>query len=170
MDNSDCTDTSLTIYEEFNGSHNRNLFDNYHYRRLKLAEDLLLPRVEKGEILAIQSLLKLTSDAINDGARINKKIANYLSTALNKIFSGENADLAFGISRSRGEKNIRLSRQKSFSIAFFIEDSKKASLEEMFDIAGEKFCVSSETARKAWKKNYAEARKIVALNKKNFPR
>jgi len=78
-----------------------------------------------GDVLAIQSLLKMVSQAINDGARINKKIANYLSKAFIQIYYGEKADLALGIVRSRGEKSTRLSRQRAFSLAFLLRKLKR---------------------------------------------
>lgn len=144
------------------------LSDSYHYKKLKLAEETLLPKAKEGNVLAIQSLLYLVSEAINDGARVNKKIANYLSKAFVQIYYGEKADLALGIVRSRGQKSTRLSRQKAYSIAFFIEETEEGTLEEKFEIAADKFLVSADTAKKAWQKNYKEARRIVALNKKNF--
>ena len=155
---------------EFPDTPDVRLSDEYHFKRLRLAEERVLPAVEKGDVMAIQLLLKMVSDAINDGARINKKIANYLSTALFEIYKGEKADLALGIVRARGQKNTRLSMQKAFHIAFFIEENERGTLEARFEEASKKFHVSFDTAKKAWQKNYKEARRIVALNKENFSR
>lgn len=155
---------------DFPDNPDRRLSDYYHSSRLRLAEELLLPKAESGEIWAIQNLLKLVSDALDDGARINKKTANFLSKALIQIYRGEKADVAFGISRVRGQKDTRLSRQKNFSIAFFIEETELGSLEDRFLKAAIEFHVSFDTAKKAWQKNYNEARRIVELNKKNFSR
>lgn len=153
---------------DFPDTPDQRLADSYHYQKLKLAEQLLLPKVEKGDVLAIQSLLNLVANAINDGARINKNIANYLSREFVEIYKGTKADSAFGIIRSRGKKNTHITNQKAFRIAFFIEEAKEGNLEEKFESAAAKFFVSPETARKAWQKNYKEARRIVELNKKYF--
>lgn len=155
---------------DFPNTPNRKLSDDYHFKKLKLAEEILLPKAESGDILAIQNLLNLISDALNDGARINKKIANFLSKALVQIYRGEKADLAFGITRVRGQKDTRLSRQKNFSIAFFIEEREAGSLEDRFQRASIEFNVAFDTAKKAWQKNHYEARRIVELNKKYFSR
>jgi hypothetical protein len=85
-----------------------------------------------------------------------------------KIYQGEKADLAFGISRSRGEKNTRASRQRNFSIALFVEEMDDHVLEVKFQLAADKFHVSSETARKAWQKNHVEVRRMLELKKKSF--
>jgi hypothetical protein len=158
------------IDDEFPDCPDRRLSDNYHRTKLRLAEEILLTKAESGDILAIQTLLKLVSEALNDGARINKKIANFVSKALIQIYKGEKADLAFGITRVRGQKDTRISRQKNFSIAFFIEEAELGSLEDKFQKAAIEFHVSFDTAKKAWQKNYHEARRIVELNKKNFSR
>jgi hypothetical protein len=155
---------------EFPDTPDRRLSDEYHWLKLRLAEEMLLAKAESGDILAIQNLLKLVSEALKDGARINKKIANFLSKSLIQIYRGEKADMAFGINRVRGQKDTRLSRQRNFSIAFFVEEIELGSLEDRFEKAATEFHVSSETARKAWQKNYPEARRIVELNKKNFSR
>ena len=158
------------IWVEFPDTPDRRLSDGYHFKKLRLAEERILPAVEKGDVMAIQLLLKMVSEAINDGARINKKIANYLSKALLEIYKGEKADLAFGILRARGQKNTRLSRQKAFHIAFFIEENETGTLEARFEEASKRFYVSFDSDKKAWQKNYKEARRIVALNKENFSR
>lgn len=163
-------DNINSIEMEFSDTSDRRLSDYYHFSKLRLAEELLLPKAESGEIWAIQNLLKLVSEAVDDGARINKKIANFLSKALIQIYRGEKADLAFGITRDRGQKDTRLSRQKNFSIAFFIEETALGSLEERFQKAAIEFHVSFDTAKKAWQKNHNEAKRIVELNKKNFSR
>jgi hypothetical protein len=51
------------------------LSDDCHYGRLKLAEELLLPKAVVGELWAIQNILKLGSEALADGARLNVKVA-----------------------------------------------------------------------------------------------
>ena len=157
-----------SVDSDFPDTPDQRLADSYHYQKLILAEQLLLPRVEKGDVLAIQSLLNLVATAISDGARVNKNIANYLSKAFVEIYNGTKADSAFGITRARGEKSTRLAKQKAFSIAFFIEETKEGNLEERFELAASRFFVSPDAARKAWQKNYKEARKIVNLNKEYF--
>lgn len=62
---------------EFPDTPDRRLSDDYHFSRLRTVEEVLLPKAESGDILAIQTLLKFTAEALNDGARINKKIANF---------------------------------------------------------------------------------------------
>lgn len=159
-----------SIETEFPDTPMRRLTDNYHYHKLKLVEANLLPAAKRGEVLAIQFLLKLVSEALNDGARVNKEISSFLSEALLEIYRGEKADLAFGIVRTRGQKNTSLSRQKAFHIAFFIEENESGTLEARFEEASKRFYVSFDAAKKAWQKNYKEARRIVVLNKENFSR
>lgn len=147
------------------------LSDDYHYLRLKLAEELLLPKAQIGELWAIQSLLKLAAEALADGARLNLNVATFISEALIKIYDGEKADDAFGIARKPGEKNTRRARQRSFSMAFFIEKTCKqenVTLDNALSQAADKYHASYDTAKKAWKDNYKEARRILQLHENNF--
>ena len=120
--------------------------------------------------MAIQFLLKFVSEALNDGARVNKEISSFLSKALFEIYKGEKADLAFCITRRRGQKNTHLAKQRAFNIAFFIAEIGSGSFEEKFELAGTKFNTSSDNAKKAWQKYGDEAKRIVMLNKQNFSR
>lgn len=158
------------IKSEFDESHDWHHVDTYHYQRLKLAEELLMSKAENGEIWAIQNLLKLISDALDDGARINKETASFLSKALLQIYEGKNANLAFGIARTRGQKNTRKSRQRDFSIAYHIEKMQEGTLEEKCNLAAEKFHVSFDTAKKAWDRNYREVRRLLELDRIIFSR
>jgi hypothetical protein len=158
------------VQNEFDDDHDWNSSDKYHYLRLKLAEELLLPKSENGDVRAVQDLLKLVSEALDNGARVNRAVASFLSYALMEIYKGENADQAFGIARKRGGKNTRFTSEKSFAIAFFIEEMQEGTLEVKCQLAADKFHVSYGTANKAWDKNHVEARRIVELNKKYFSR
>jgi hypothetical protein len=160
--------SDLLFKQEFDDGHDWNHVDTYHYQRLKLAEDLLLPKADMGEIWAIESLLKLISDALEDGARINKNTASYLSKALLQLYQGKNANLAFGIARTRGQKNTRKSRERDFIIACYIAKMQEGTLLEKCHLAANKFHVSFDTADKAWKKNQSEVRRLTELDSMIF--
>ena len=156
--------------DEFHDDHDWKNVDHFYYLKLNLAEELLLPKAQAGDVRAIQDLLKLVSEALDNGARVNKAVASFISSAFMEIYKGENANQAFGIARKRGGKNTRFTSEKSFAIAFFIEEMQEGSLEVKTQLAADKFHVSYSTANNAWDKNHVEARRIVELNKKYFSR
>ena len=52
--------SDLLFKQEFDEKHDWSHADTYHYQKLKIAEELLLPKAENGEIWAIQNLLNST--------------------------------------------------------------------------------------------------------------
>jgi len=147
------------------------LADEYHWCKLRLAEELLLPKGRAGELWAIQNLLSLVSEAIADSARIPPRIAAFASSALQRIYEGEKADDAFGIKRKRGEKDTRRANRRAFCMADRIERHRKLqdmTLEDAVAEAADHFHASVHTAKSAWKKNYKEARRLIDLELEHF--
>ncbi|CAN6133910.1 hypothetical protein MCETRH20_00918 [Methylophilaceae bacterium] len=157
--------------EDVNNFCKRNISDEYHFLRLGTAEKLLLPQAEAGELWAIQNLLKLAAEALADGARLNDKVALFISKALIKIHAGEKADNAFGIARKRGGKDTRRVRERNFSIAHFIEQARtqqNITIEVAVALAASEYHLSEDTVKNAWKGNYKKARRILKLNEEYF--
>jgi hypothetical protein len=131
----------------------KQLIRNY-LSRLKGSEAHLV-KVRDGDIQAIQELLEIASDGIRVGAPLTREIAEYISSALYKISQGEKADLAFGIKRKRGQKNLVAEHQKNYYIAEDIQLRRLAcreTLEEAIEKIAERENIPSDTAKDAWKK------------------
>jgi hypothetical protein len=130
----------------------KQLIRNY-LSRLKGSEAHLV-KVRDGDIQAIQELLEIASDGIRVGAPLTREIAEYISSALYKISQGEKADLAFGIKRKRGQKNLVAEHQKNYYIAEDIQGRRLygETLEEAIEKTAEKENIPSDTVKDAWKK------------------
>lgn len=141
--------------------------DDYHRLRLNLAEKTLLEKATKGELWAVQTLLRIVSEAIADGETLTPGIALFVSTALRKIWEGAKADDAFGIKRKRGEKDQRAARSRQFMLADAVERLRESgmTLEEARGNVHEKTDISENTIQKAWIKNHKEARRQIDLEK-----
>ena len=143
----------------------------YHRLRLKVAEELLLTRVEAGETEAIQSLLLLVSEAIRDGCPLTDKVADFISRALANIHGGMNGNDAFGIKRKPGEKDTRASRGRAYSMADCVErlmHHNGLTLELAIAAVAQRFSVSPDTVKGGWMKNYKEVRRTFELEKQTL--
>lgn len=140
---------------------------DYHQRRQKLAEELLLSKAEHGEVWAIWNLLAILADALKDNAPISKCCSAYLAKALTRIASGKNADAAFGIRRKRGERDLRRKRAQAFMRACRVEEErlKNISLEEAISRVAESEGAKENTVKAAWKKNHKEAKRQIQLER-----
>jgi hypothetical protein len=146
---------------------------DYHGLRLRLAEELLLPAARNGELWAIQNLLLIVSDAIGDQCVLPEGVAGYLSKALAAIHGGKKADDAFGIRRKRGEKYTRKFRQRRYFMADCVERLRyheKLTLESATEVVAERFSMTPDSVKLAWKENHKEVKRIHALEKECFGR
>ena len=131
----------------------------YHARRLTLAEELLLPKAESGEIWAIQNICMLSAEALADGCSLTPLIAQFVSGALRAIHDGTSGDTAFGIKRKPGESDRRRVRQRAYAIADFSERTRRLddlTVEKSISITAHQFSVSEDTVRKDRKKHLKE--------------
>lgn len=143
----------------------------YHAISLRLAEELLMPAVKRGELWAIQNILKLAAEAIQDQSPLSKGVAAYISKALASIHDGEKADEAFGIRRKRGEKDTRKVRQRKYFMADCIERLRHhdgLTLEDAVEIVAGRFSMSNDSAKLAWKVHHKEVKRIHQLEIKTF--
>lgn len=138
---------------------------DYHQRRQKLAEELLLPKAERGEVWAIWNLLAILSDALNDNAPISERCSAYLAEALIRIANGGNANVAFGIRRKRGERDLRKKRAQAFLRAYRVEKErlKNTTLETAISRVAESEGAKEDTVKAAWKKHHKEAKRQIQL-------
>lgn len=138
---------------------------DYHHRRQKLAEELLLPKAERGEVWAIRNLLTILADALKDEAPVSGRCSVYLAKALTKISEGENANAAFGIRRKRGERDLRKKQAQAFLRTYRVEVErlKNITLEEAISRVAESERAKEDTVKAAWKKNHKEAKRLIQL-------
>lgn len=141
-----------------------------HRIKLGLTEELLLPKAKSHELWAIQNLLLISAEAIRDEHPLSKGIADYIASAFEAIHRGEGADDAFGIRRKRGEKDLRDSRGRAFWMAHCIAQLKQSGMtvQRALDEVADKFCVSPDTAKTAWKKNRIEALRITQIERETL--
>jgi hypothetical protein len=147
--------------------------DEYHTLSMNLAEKILLPKVQQGELWAIQNVLRLVAEALDDGVRIKGGIANYVANALRRIHAGEKSDTAFGIKRKRGEKDNRKARAKAFLYAHQIEYfrmTEHLSLEVAIAKVAEAYGATEDTVKRGWKINHKEAHQELKMEQQYLGR
>jgi hypothetical protein len=151
--------------------HVQKLNDDYHNKKLKLAEKFLLKKAQDGSLWAIRNLLLMTADALEDGARLSSGIAAYLSDAFRQIHDGRTADDALGIKRARGEKDNRKARQRAGIYTECVERLRilhGLTLENAIVEVANRFDANEDTVKRAWKLNYRETRREIELEQKFF--
>ncbi|MCA3017925.1 MAG: hypothetical protein ING73_08145 [Rhodocyclaceae bacterium] len=117
-----------------------------------------LVKVKSGDLEAIQKLLEIVSDGIRVGAPLTQDIAAYLSSALYQISQGENADLALGIKRKHGGRNLVAVRHRNYLIAENIQFLRllgRTLDQAVVEVAARKG-MPEDTAKDAWKKHHKE--------------
>jgi hypothetical protein len=146
------------------------LNDEYHTERLTRAEELLLPGAERGEWPAIQELLEIIADALDDGSPLTPRVAAYLSAGLRTIADGYDHVAAFNIRRRRGEKDIREAREQALHNAYELAYLKWQgnSLEKARQIMNDKTGIPEETLKKQWRRHSQRVKRDIQRQIERF--